>query len=174
MDWVDRIGRRIRLRDLHVLLAVAESGSMSKASAQLAVSHPVVSKTILQLEQSLGVQLFERSTKRLTRRRTERPDSQLVSVANGRSLIVVNRDVLKQLPGINVIPLHDNRAFLAFDHGASMADLELAVVDRLQSRSISLRERKALSELRGHVRRWRRDPNLRCDTRSIIVVERVG
>ena len=63
MDWVDRIGRRIRLRDLHVLLAVAESGSMSKASAQLAVSHPVVSKTILQLEQSLGVQLFERSTR---------------------------------------------------------------------------------------------------------------
>jgi len=47
MDWVDRIGRRIRLRDLHVLLAVAEFGSMSKASAQLAVSHPVVSKTIL-------------------------------------------------------------------------------------------------------------------------------
>jgi len=63
MDWVDRIGRRIKLRDLHVLLAVAESGSMSKASAQLAVSHPVVSKTIVQLEQSLGVRLFERSAK---------------------------------------------------------------------------------------------------------------
>jgi DNA-binding transcriptional LysR family regulator len=63
MDWVDRIGRRIRLRDLHVLLAVAEAGSMSKASAKLAVSHPVVSKTILQLEQSLGIQLFERSTR---------------------------------------------------------------------------------------------------------------
>ncbi len=63
MDWVDRIGRRIRLRDLHVLLAVAETGSMSKASARLAVSHPVVSKTILQLEQALGVQLFERNTR---------------------------------------------------------------------------------------------------------------
>ena len=41
MDWADRIGRRIRLRDLHILLAVAEHGSMAKASAQLAVSHPV-------------------------------------------------------------------------------------------------------------------------------------
>ena len=60
MDWVDRIGRRIRLRDLHVLRCGRRGpGSMSKASAQLAVSHPVVSKTILQLEQSLGVQLFE-------------------------------------------------------------------------------------------------------------------
>ena len=35
MDWSDRIGRRIRLRDLHIVLAVAESGSMAKASAKL-------------------------------------------------------------------------------------------------------------------------------------------
>ena len=26
MDWADRIGRRIRFRDLHILLAVAERG----------------------------------------------------------------------------------------------------------------------------------------------------
>ena len=61
MDWVDRIGRRIRLRDLHILLAVTECGSMSKAAAQLSISHPVVSKTISNLEQSLGVRLFDRS-----------------------------------------------------------------------------------------------------------------
>ena len=35
MDWADRIGRRVRLRDLHVVLAVAESGSMAKAAAHL-------------------------------------------------------------------------------------------------------------------------------------------
>ena len=46
MDWSDRIGRRIRLRDLHIVLAVAEAGSMAKASQILAISHPVVSKTI--------------------------------------------------------------------------------------------------------------------------------
>lgn len=119
------------------------------------------------------VQLFERSVKRLAHQQSKSPDSHLVSVANGRSLIVVNRDVFKQLPGINVIPLHGDRAFLAFDRDASMADLELAVVDRMGRRSITERERKALSELRGHVRRWRRDPKLRCDTRSIIVLERV-
>src|SRR6202034_2552969 len=62
MDWTDRIGRRIKLRDLHILLAVAESGSMAKASAQLSVSHPVVSKTISQLEKNLGVRLFERGS----------------------------------------------------------------------------------------------------------------
>jgi DNA-binding transcriptional LysR family regulator len=61
MDWVDRIGRRVRLRDLHILLAVTECGSMSKAAAQLSISHPVVSKTISDLEQLLSVRLFDRS-----------------------------------------------------------------------------------------------------------------
>jgi DNA-binding transcriptional LysR family regulator len=60
MDWADRIGRRIRLRDLHIVLAVAEAGSMAKASVRLAISHPVVSKTITDLEHTLGVRLFDR------------------------------------------------------------------------------------------------------------------
>jgi DNA-binding transcriptional LysR family regulator len=63
MDWADRIGRRVRLRDLHIVLAVAERGSMAKASTHLAISHPVVSKTISDLERTLGVQLFDRNTK---------------------------------------------------------------------------------------------------------------
>jgi DNA-binding transcriptional LysR family regulator len=40
---------------------VAESGSMSKASAKLAISHPVVSKTISDLEHTLNVRLFDRN-----------------------------------------------------------------------------------------------------------------
>jgi DNA-binding transcriptional LysR family regulator len=63
MDWSDRIGRRIRLRDLHIVLAVAEEGSMTKASAKLAISHPVVSKTVSDLEQTLGVPLFDRNSR---------------------------------------------------------------------------------------------------------------
>ena len=62
MDWADRIGRRIRLRDLHIVLAVAERGSMAKAATHLAISHPVVSKTISDLEHTLGVRLFDRSS----------------------------------------------------------------------------------------------------------------
>jgi DNA-binding transcriptional LysR family regulator len=63
MDWSERIGRRIRLRDLHVVLAVAESGGMAKASQKLAISHPVVSKTISDLEHTLGVKLFDRTAR---------------------------------------------------------------------------------------------------------------
>ena len=50
MEWTDRIGRRIKLRDLHYLLAVAKSGSMGKAAAELSVSQPVISKAISDLE----------------------------------------------------------------------------------------------------------------------------
>jgi DNA-binding transcriptional LysR family regulator len=61
MQWNDRIGRRLKLRDLHILLAVAKSGSMGKAASELAVSQPAVSKAISDLEHTLGVRLLDRS-----------------------------------------------------------------------------------------------------------------
>jgi DNA-binding transcriptional LysR family regulator len=61
MKWTDRIGRRVKLRDLHIALVVAEAGSMTRAAEELAVSYPVVSKTISELEHTLGVKLFDRS-----------------------------------------------------------------------------------------------------------------
>src|SRR5215472_5652020 len=61
MHWADRVGRRLKLRDLHVLLAVVEWGSMAKAAERLAISRPAVSKAIADLERMLGVSLLERS-----------------------------------------------------------------------------------------------------------------
>ena len=61
MQWSDRIGRRIKLRDMHILLAVAKSGSMGKAAAELAMSQPAVSKAISDLEHALGLRLLDRS-----------------------------------------------------------------------------------------------------------------
>jgi DNA-binding transcriptional LysR family regulator len=59
-DWSDRIGRRVKLRDIHILLAVAKCKSMAKAAEHLAVSQPVVSKVVADLEQRLGVRLLDR------------------------------------------------------------------------------------------------------------------
>jgi hypothetical protein len=118
------------------------------------------------------VRLFRKRSERIPPRRNASADSELVNVSKGRSLIVVNREVFKELPGIHMIPLHGDRAFLALDRDAGIADLELAVVERMASRAISARERAALVDLRGHLRRWRRNPGLRCHVRSIIVVER--
>jgi DNA-binding transcriptional LysR family regulator len=61
VKWDDRVGFRLRLRDWHILLTVAQLGSMGKAAARLAVSQPVVSKAVSDLERTLGVRLLDRS-----------------------------------------------------------------------------------------------------------------
>jgi DNA-binding transcriptional LysR family regulator len=61
IDWERRIGRRVRLRDLHVLSMVVQSGSMLKAAGQLGVSQPVVSQSIADLEAAIGQRLLDRN-----------------------------------------------------------------------------------------------------------------
>src|SRR5262249_11406760 len=61
MQWDARIGRRIRLRDLHILLAVVQARGIAKAGRRLAVSQPAVSRAIADLEATLGVRLVDRS-----------------------------------------------------------------------------------------------------------------
>ncbi len=57
----ERILQRLKLRDLRVLVTVAQSGSMGKTAAQLAMSQPAVSKAIAEVERILGVRLLDRS-----------------------------------------------------------------------------------------------------------------
>src|SRR5581483_568284 len=61
IDWDGRLGRRLKLRDLHILSAVVECGSMAKAAAQLRMSQPSISEAITVLESALCVRLLERS-----------------------------------------------------------------------------------------------------------------
>jgi len=74
-----------------------------------------------------------------------------VNIGEQESLIVINRAVFKELPGVNIVPLAVDRAFLA-EPGCGIGDLENAVVRRLEDPAIGKGERP----------------------RSIIVVERVG
>jgi len=62
-NWDARIGRRIRIRDLHVLLSVVQHGSMARAAAHLNVSQPAISDAVATLEAALGVRLLDRSRK---------------------------------------------------------------------------------------------------------------
>jgi DNA-binding transcriptional LysR family regulator len=56
------IGRRIRLRDLHVFFVVTQRGSMVKAAADLGITQPAVSRVIADLEHALGARLLDRSS----------------------------------------------------------------------------------------------------------------
>jgi len=61
MEWESRIGRRVRLRDLHILASVVQAGSMAGAAAKLRMSQPAISEAIANLEAALRVRLLDRS-----------------------------------------------------------------------------------------------------------------
>ena len=60
MQLSDRIGRRMKLQDLHVLMTVLQAGSMGKAAQRLNTTQPSVSRSIADLERAFGVRLLDR------------------------------------------------------------------------------------------------------------------
>ncbi|MEM9145708.1 MAG: pca operon transcription factor PcaQ [Pseudomonadota bacterium] len=55
------IDRRIKIRHVQALVEIARSGSLTQAAEALALSQPAVSKTLAELEATLGTRLMERS-----------------------------------------------------------------------------------------------------------------
>ena len=60
MQVGDRIGRRMKLHDLHVLMATVQFGSMGEAARRLNTTQSAISRSIADLEHALGVRLLER------------------------------------------------------------------------------------------------------------------
>lgn len=56
MDWT----HRLRLRHLQLLLSLAETGNMSQTAVALNTTQPAVSKWLKELEDDVGLALFER------------------------------------------------------------------------------------------------------------------
>lgn len=70
---------RLKLRDLRVLAALSEAGSVAAAAGVLALSQSAVSKAVSELEHALGAQLLERSS-----RGVELTDAGRVLIERGR------------------------------------------------------------------------------------------
>jgi DNA-binding transcriptional LysR family regulator len=62
-DAGDRLGWRLRLRDLQTLRAVADAGSMARAAGQIGLTQSAISKIIAELESEFGVSLLERNAR---------------------------------------------------------------------------------------------------------------
>jgi DNA-binding transcriptional LysR family regulator len=60
MPLSDRLGRQMKLHDLHVLMTVVQAGSMGKAAQRLNTVQPAISRSIAELEHALGVRLLDR------------------------------------------------------------------------------------------------------------------
>jgi len=118
------------------------------------------------------VTLFERSARRRYPRQPQtKPPVELAEISARRALIVVDPRSFRSVPGASVIPVAAGRAFLAFDHGRGLADLELAIRDRLDDPATRPGQRNELAALHRHLREWRRLGRFRLSTRSIILVE---
>ncbi len=61
MDWT----QRLRLRQLQMLLSLAQTGNMSQSAQQLHTAQPALSKWLKELEDDLGMTLFERHARGL-------------------------------------------------------------------------------------------------------------
>lgn len=114
------------------------------------------------------VSLVERAAPQVDRELA--PPVQLVHVGQGQSLIVVNAAVMAALPEFHMIPLSDRQAFLAFEPGRGLADLEVAVRDRLERKSLRASDRDVLEALKHQLRRWRTDGRHVLETRTIVLV----
>jgi hypothetical protein len=118
------------------------------------------------------VKLVEGSSARASGEENQKPLAELVAVGSRRSLIVVDRWAFQNLPAVSLIPISDDRAFLAFKKGKDSGALELELIDRLEQPAVDLAEHDALNELRSCLREWRHDPALKFLFRSILILER--
>jgi hypothetical protein len=57
------VGAAGELRHLRAFVAVARSGSFTRAAGQLLITQPALSRTIQQLESALAVRLLERTSR---------------------------------------------------------------------------------------------------------------
>src|SRR5215831_5505244 len=63
MQFSEHIARHMKLRDLHILMAVARAGSMNKAAVVLNMTQSAVSRSIAELERAVGVGLLDRNAR---------------------------------------------------------------------------------------------------------------
>lgn len=140
----------------------------------VAITLPVdVVDTLHQIDGDLGwaiVSVVEKTQGRSTRRSV--PEAELVEIGGGHSLIVVDPSVFRSLPGVDIVPFSHNQAFLALESGRGMAELELAVHDRIAQLKPGSRALAPMQRLLGQLQAWRRSRALTFGTRSIILVSR--
>lgn len=115
------------------------------------------------------VKLYDHS--KSTERKRENRLADLVQLPGHRALILVRPESFAKLKGISTIPLADGRGFLALDPGKGIADLELAVIDRLDMTGLAAGERADLLFLRQQLRQWREE-GTEFESRAIIVAKR--
>jgi hypothetical protein len=90
----------------------------------------------------------------------------------GRSVIIVpRRQLLKERTGVELVPLTDGRALMAFDSRMTIPQLELRIGDAIADRSIDGHDRTLFETLAEILKDARRSDRIELRERSIIVLQ---
>ena len=98
-----------------------------------------------------------------------------LSVFGRRAVITIQpSNSLERRAGIELVPLPDGRALIAFDPPKTIADLELVVFDALDDPNLSPGDRRIFEGIGSILRDARRANDVTLLQRSIIVIENAG
>jgi hypothetical protein len=87
-------------------------------------------------------------------------------------ILVPPSQALMEHVGVELLPMWDGRAMLAFDGDLSPADLELRIADALDDPGLPPADRATFEALIGILRHARRTGDIAMRQRSIIVLRR--
>jgi hypothetical protein len=97
---------------------------------------------------------------------------QLADFGKGALILVPPASALKQLAGVELIPLTNGRALIALDQPMSPSDLELTLNDALTDGSLPAADRAIVANVVDILREARTSQRARLRQRTIVIVER--
>jgi len=126
---------------------------------RLATINPDISRAIVQLAETLAA-----------RAHTLPAPVEISEYGQGALIVVSPVNALRELPGVELIPLSDGRALISLDTPVTLSQLELGIRDALDTGTHAEADREALEGVATILRRARQSSQTTLRTRTIIVV----
>lgn len=142
----------MNFRVLEYIIAIAESGSVTKAAEQLFISQSGLNQQLIKLENELGTPLFYRTKKEM------RPThAGLIYVENARRILKMNQNCISQIHDLSDNPSGTITYGLPFEHGADLfINISREFIKRFPNVSITLLE-QTVKEMQDRVQSDRLD-----------------
>jgi hypothetical protein len=99
------------------------------------------------------------------------PPAEIAAYGSHAVILVTPVKALRKIPGVELIPVGENRALVSLAQPHSIAQLELDIRDILESGTVPAREREALEGIAAILRQARASRAFSLSERTIIVLE---
>lgn len=127
-------------KELEYMIAIAETGSVTKAASKLFISQSGLNQQLLKIEGELGTALFYRSKKEMKLTQAGR-----IYIENARRVLKMNQNCISQIHDLTDNPIGKISFGLPFEHGTSLfIDIAKEFSHAFPNVSITLREQPVL------------------------------